>query len=209
MHENKSTPTYTRGMTRRQFLAGATAWLVGSALAACGMSQTEPSSEQGFVAPQALQSPMPARPGTPTVTPPPGGLSVTEFLALSALLTGFNNLNPTIGAVYLNQLQGQATSGVTVADLYQRAGFRSPAPPQTLDAMTQTGIFDDEKTRDLADQIIEMWYSGVIQQGEEAQVVTFVDSLAWRAVSYTKPQTICGPYPGFWADRPPTLFEAR
>ena len=137
-------------------------------------------------------------------TPSPSQPSLEGFLALSALLTGIENLNPQIGQIYLDSLAASTLSEVSLADLYRQAGFAEAAGHgrSSIEELEQRGIFAQDATRALADKIIEYWYSGVYEtaNGEQA-VATFADALVWRAVRYTKPLTLCAA-PGFWAAAP-------
>lgn len=190
-----------RHMSRRAFLCGLSTTFSGVFLAACGPPRTTNRADIAF-GPQAtpqivLPSPVP----TTTLSPAAGGdLPLAEFLALSAVLTGVANLSPDLGRVYLQSLQANTAFQVTVADLYEQAGFRSDAPPTTVAALASAGLFDQETTRALVDRIIELWYTGIYtnEAGEEA-VATYVDALAWQTLAFTKPTTICG-YPGFWSE---------
>ncbi len=193
-------------LTRRQLLRGMAATAVAATLAGCGVETA--TTPQPDIAPfdpwhPALPSPQPsAPPGATREAPAPGGLSLEAFLALSALLTGIDDLNPAIGQVYLQSLAASDQFAVSLADLYAQAGFTESSAPAGVEELAQRGLFDQEGTRTLADKIIEYWYSGVYDtaDGEQA-VATFADALVWRAVRYTKPLTLCGA-PGFWAVPP-------
>jgi hypothetical protein len=171
-------------------------------LAACGVST--PATPQADLAPfvpwhPVLPSPQPS--GAAAATPGPDSIGLEAFLALSSVLTGIEGLNPQVGQVYLDSLAASGEFDVSLADLYQQAGFTAGAVP-SIEDIEQRGIFEQEGTRALADKIIEYWYSGVYDtpEGEQA-VATFADALVWRAVKYTKPLTICAA-PGFWAVAP-------
>jgi hypothetical protein len=186
-------------LSRRGFLKGAGLLLGGSFLAACGARQ-----EDGWQAGDYWRTPTPADiqtglqpPGT--LTPEPEGLGA--FLVLSSTLTGFDQLDPQLGSVYLTSLQGNPEFSGGLADLYEQAGLTAASEPPSLESLESAGIFAAEGTRSLADRIIELWYTGIYSQGEEQAVATFVDALAWKAITFTKPPTICGAY-GFWAERP-------
>ena len=75
-------------LSRRQFLARLPAILAGGALAACGIAVDAPAAESQLATPPPrllLPSPQPAGTVTPaSVTP-----ELEQFLALSAILTGF------------------------------------------------------------------------------------------------------------------------
>lgn len=192
--------------SRRAFLRSAALTGVITLLAGCGIATQSTPPEDIAPFPQwhpLLPSPVP---GSRTeAAPSPSHPSLEGFLALSALLTGIENLNPQIGQIYLDSLVASPQSEVSLADLYRQAGFAEAAGttlPASLEDLEQSGIFAQDATRTLADKIIEYWYSGVYEtaNGEQA-VATFADALVWRAVRYTKPLTLCA-VPGFWAAAP-------
>lgn len=132
---------------------------------------------------------------------------LAAFLALSTLLTGVSGLSPVLGGIYLQSLRTSAEFRVTVAELLTQAGFDAHTPPSTLEELESTGIFESEPTRKLADMITEYWYTGIYTTAEgEQAVATFVDSLAWRTLAFTKPMTICGSY-RFWTEPPEAAID--
>ncbi|HSM57781.1 MAG TPA: sugar dehydrogenase complex small subunit [Candidatus Sulfomarinibacteraceae bacterium] len=207
---DKPTADNNHPLTRRAFLRGSLAAAAGGLLAACGVQgdvDVRPLGRDYHTATPrtVLQSPQ-ARPGEGTPQPgtpepePEGQLGLDQFLALSAVLTGVANLDPTLGRVYLNALRA-GDFELAPADLYRRAGFSPDAAP-SLDDVENSGIFDDEATGALADTIIRYWYTGVYDTPDgEPAVATFVDALAWKALPWTKPNSICA-QPGFWEKRP-------
>jgi hypothetical protein len=194
-------------LSRRAFLGNLAAALAGGLVAACAAPA---NGQNGWPVPEnappvALASPRP--PSTPT--PVAEDLPLAQFLALSALLTGVGNLDPVLGRVYLQSLQQSNQFELTVADLLAQSGFGSAQPPTTFDELSATAIFDNAPSRNLADKIIEYWYTGIYETAEgEQAVATFVDALAWSTLSFTKPATICGS-PGFWAVPPREPLASR
>jgi hypothetical protein len=190
-------------LSRRAFLRALSTTVVGGLLAACRSADLP--EQQSTLLSSAMPQPIlpsPQPPSAATATPQAEELPLAEFLALSAVLTGMNSLNSTLGRVYLQSLQASTKFEITVNELLEEAGFRSASPPTTIDALEATGIFETELTRALAAKILEYWYTGIYENAEGEQVVaTYVDALTWVAISYTKPTTICGS-PGFWAEPP-------
>lgn len=188
-------------LNRKQFLRGALVVLAGGVLAACEAASESAAFDatpwRSPTADRVLMSPQPAGTADVTVTPEGAEADLARFLALSAALTGVENLNPGIGQVYLSHLQN---TGASLQSLYQHIELEA-GRPLDLQEIEAAGVFEDEGLSDLADQIIELWYTGQYQEGEETIVVTFVDALAWKAIRFTKPPTICGSF-GFWAEQP-------
>lgn len=196
-------------VTRRAFLRGVLATAAGTVLAACaprGVADRPLAQPYNTATPARILASPPA-PGTGTAlpeagTPAPGSLSLEQFLMLSTVLTGIPNLDPVVGNVYLESLQASGEFDVTLGELYEQAGFAAASPPSTVTELEEAGIFRQEATATLADKIIEYWYTGVYTTPEgEQMVATFVDALAWKALHFTKPNSICGS-PGFWEERP-------
>lgn len=196
-------------LTRRQFLRRLPLLAAGT-LAACGVAQpgqtSQPEAWQLTVREPLLPSPLPAAGLEPTAlaTPAPGALGLTEFLRLSTVLTGFDDLNPVLGQVYLTSLEA-AGSGATLTQLYEQAGFQPGAAPASVDDLAAAGIYDDKALATLADTITEYWYSGVYGPQDDQRVATYVDALVWKALTFTKPRTVCGPYVDFWREQPPVI----
>ncbi len=194
-------------VSRRAFLCGLATTVTGALVVACGPPRSTNQSAIAFgpaATPQIiLPSPMPPTTPAPAQATP----LLTEFLALSALLTGVANLSPTLGQTYLQSVQGRDDADFTIAQLIEQAGFGGATPPNSFAALDATGLFAQEPARKLADKITEMWYTGVYtnEQGEEA-VATYVDALAWQTLTFTKPMTICG-YPGFWSEAWETVLD--
>ena len=191
------------GLNRRAFLRSAGLTGLVTILAGCGIATQSAPPED--IAPFPQRHPLlpsPAAGPTAGATPGPSELDLGGFLALSALLTGIENLNPQVGQIYLDSLDASPEFAVSLADLYRQSGFADAVPPGSIEELERRGIFAQDATRSLADKIIEYWYSGVYDtaDGEQA-VATFADALVWRAVRYTKPLTLCAA-PGFWATAP-------
>ena len=195
-------PMTARG-SRRAVLAGAGGLAAAGALAGCTV-QTGPAWQQAGPHP-ILPSPEGFRAADVLATPQPEN-ELETFLTLSSLLTGFEALNPALGAVYLSALRDRPDPAVTLDALVERAGFAGPEAPNSLEALEGAGVFAEEEMAALADTIITWWYTGIYETAEgEQTVATYVDALVWQAVGYLKPRTICGPYPGFWRERPPVI----
>ena len=189
--------------SRRAFLQGLLATSGMAALAACAPGvprNSRPRVDDVATATRAraLSSPV-ARPAEGT--PQPGATEgLEQFLLLSSVLTGVANLDPVVGSVYLQALQ-QGDFEASLEELYEMASL-DPQAEQDISDLEQAGLFDEESTSTLADTIIRYWYTGVYDtaDGEQA-VATYVDALAWKALPWTKPNSICASF-GFWEERP-------
>lgn len=194
----------SRRTVLQQFVLGC----AGGLLAACGLTPQKP-----HVAPWKPVDTDPALQNSPSnqvadEADTPGDNGLDAFLALSALLTGVPNLSRALGRVYWQSLQDNNPSAISLSTLLEQTGFGASDPPTTLDALTATGVFEQEETRTLLDTITRYWYTGVYQNATgESTVATFTDSLAWEVLAFTKPQSLCGA-PGFWEKRPEVVVGA-
>lgn len=195
-------------VSRRAFLGGLLAAGGAGLLAACAPGQPFVGPYNTATPAQVLASPRAAA-GTPEAgegTPPAEGeLGLQQFLALSAVLTGVDNLSPDEGRVYLQALQDSDEFEVSLGELLEQTSDIleiSDVSEATIEDLEAQGIFESEGTATLADTIIEYWYTGVYTTAEgEQAVATYVDALAWKALAFTKPNSICAS-PGFWEDPP-------
>ncbi len=192
------------GMSRRAFLFGAASAAAGM-IVACNVPAGEEAMPVSAVKvehlPPALPSPRPIDAATQPA-PAAEDPALPAFLALSAVLTGVAGLSPSLGSVYLASVQANPELGPDLLRLLEAGGFADASSPATLEALEAMGLLAEEPAAAVADKVIEYWYSGVYDtaDGEQA-VATFVDALAWQAITYTKPLTICGT-PGYWSEAP-------
>jgi len=167
-----------RPVGRRAFLASLSALTVGAALTGCVPPGPTPAvGEHGAATPAPNTA---AR----RVEPSPSSTSLTldEFLAISAQLTGFpaSALDPHLATLYL-------------------ASLRTAGDPTALRAVGATTA-----PSPLADAVIRCWYSGIYDTPNGPAVATYTDALAWRAVGYTTAPTSCHGATGYWAEPPAT-----
>lgn len=197
-------------ISRRAFLRTLSVTISSAFLAACGPPREHSRSavRRAFgpdATPQTiLPSPMPKE--TPTTALESGPLSLEQFLLLSAGLTGVTNLDPVLGRLYLQRLS--ATHDAELFErLYTEAGLPATDVPLEQAVPIQMGIPAEGAPRDLATAITKLWYTGIYTDdaGEDA-VATYVDSLAWQTLTFTKPKTICGE-PGFWSAAPEAALD--
>lgn len=201
-------PTNTKSthISRRQFLRGCSLITAGGLLAACSLGPENPPPTEftEFIFSEARlpqdQAALQGTAGQPAA-------ELAGFLALSSVLTGVEQLDPTLGQIYLQSLQEHPDLQVSVGDLLQQAQAGMAAMPTTIEELENSGIFENEATRTLANKITEYWYTGIYETPQGEQVVaTFVDALAWKTLTFTKPQTICGSYM-FWTEPPESALD--
>jgi hypothetical protein len=112
------------------------------------------------------------------------------FMALSAALTGYNDLDPSIGAIYLQSLRALPDRAAALDALLQKT------------ADVQRGAeLNDPQLRSIAAEILRDWYTGTYEGSDGLTTATWTQAVAWRACSFTKPPSLCAA-PGSWANRP-------
>jgi len=167
----------------RKLFLGALASL---ALSACATSKHAPVPTGTFASPLSIPS-----------------SELAPFMALSAILTGYSDLDPTIGSVYLNGIRSDTQRAEALNSLYAGAGFASGSPSSSLADLERRGVFTDPASLSIATQILGEWYSGIYQTTGGPTTATWTQALAWRACSYTKPPSLCT-VPGSWSKAPAT-----
>lgn len=198
--EQQKARRMVEAISRRAFLRSSAVWAAAGLVVACGAPVGRPEMITVAEGNRPIEQPVLPSPAPVEQDVDPAALA--QFLTLSAVLTGFDNLNPELGRVYLSSLQQSGQFATTVAELYQAAGLDGETPPATVAELEAAGFFEHPATQELADKILEMWYTGIYDSAEgEQEVATYVDALVWQAITFTKPLTICG-MPGFWAQPP-------
>lgn len=194
---------FTTPMSRRRFLRSMSLIAAGGLFSACAVGNENALVQDPTFVGVNLPLPRPAA----TAAAQQENAELGRFLALSALLTGVENLDPALGSVYLQSLQASSEFDLTVSDLLDQAQAGLAALPATLEELESSGIFENEATRALADKITEYWYTGVYDTPEGEQVTaTHTDTLAWQTLAFTKPMTVCGSY-RFWTEPPEVAID--
>jgi hypothetical protein len=106
-------------------------------------------------------------------------ITLDEFLALSARLTGAADLDATAAVELLDGLLSTG-HGAGLAVLVAEGGSGGA----------------------LADEIVAAWYSGSYATSAGTAAFNLTDALVWRALDFTKVPGICGGGTGYWASEP-------
>lgn len=112
-------------------------------------------------------------------------VDLESFLVLSRSLTGHGDLDPHVGAIYLNAL------------------LQSPDKAAELKTLLAAPA-DDGAASELAAEIVTQWYTGIYESGGTQITAAYQGALMWRAMSFTPPPGDCQGAFGFWS-RPPEL----
>ena len=198
--------TFHTSMSRRCFLRTVSVIAAGSFLAACAVGE-ESRFTGGTLQSAIKEATLPIPQSVAEAAAAQDDPELSGFLALSALLTGVDILDPMLGAIYLQSLRASSAFSVTISDLLAEAQAGLSAPAATMEELESSGIFENDATRELADKITEYWYTGIYEteQGDQA-VATHVNALAWQTLTFTKPTSLCGSY-GFWTEPPEATLD--
>jgi hypothetical protein len=181
-------------LRRRRFLAATLSVAVAAALGGC----REARSTRLLAPTGQAPSPTPVA-GSPAPAQSP---ELQRFLALSTLLTGYDQLDEDAGQRYLAALQTPPPGGMPLDQLYQATGVGSSAPPASYAALAATGALDQPAAKATAQAIAAYWYTGQVAATGET-VVTYRDALGWEALTFTRAPGMCGGAFGFWSNTPP------
>jgi hypothetical protein len=117
---------------------------------------------------------------------------IDDFMRLSGLLTGYSNLDPALGTIYLQNLAGSGAHASVLNGLLAA---------QSLDQLQRTGTFQDPNALPVVNDILSSWYTGTYTGSSGRVTATWTDALAWRACTFTKPPSTCAA-PGSWSKPP-------
>jgi hypothetical protein len=122
--------------------------------------------------------------GSPaTATTAAGPVTLDDFMRLSRILTDdVAGLDDEPGAQYLASLRSDPTFAGPLRKLV-RDTVRQDRPPDTFNEVLAGGALDDEAAAVTAQQILVLWYSGVVDD----RTADFVEALAWTTLSFPKP----------------------
>ena len=143
---------------------------------------------------------LPAAAATVPLPPLAGGtLDDAVFLALSARLTGHDDLDEDLGEALLAALT-EAGRGMSLAALYD-AVSKADGTPEAIAAAAAT-------QEDAARALLRGWYVGLVRMADGAdRLVGFEYTLMGVVVADFIPlRSFCGGAPHFWAE-PPELDD--
>ena len=132
----------------------------------------------------------------------PSSPDLSNFVALSTILTGFTDLERDVAGAYLRSIRADAAQSSALDDLIARSGIASSDPPKTLAQLSAKGVFAAPESLALTSLILAHWFSGTYSQDRGVVTQTWDTALAWRACTFTKPPATCGGQIGYWAKAP-------
>lgn len=110
-------------------------------------------------------------------------VSLDQFLSISNRLLGIDDLDRNIAGKFLD---GLVASGREVV----------------LGRLVSGADTSSDAARNLANDIVASWYSGIYETGQGRAVATYNEAMIWRALGFTKPLGNCGGPTGYWNNPP-------
>lgn len=124
--------------------------------------------------------------------------SVASFTQLSEFLTGYT-LDPILGARFLAALKKRdADLDASLAALSQL--IKQSGVPNMDGFLALTGT--DPALIKTATKVVSAWYLGVVGEPEDAELITYADSLMYRPTKGLLTVPSYGPGPNAWGPKP-------
>jgi hypothetical protein len=124
--------------------------------------------------------------------------AVTSFTQLSEFLTGYS-LDPVLGARFLAALKKRDTdldaNMTALSSLIKQSGV-----PDMDGFLALSGT--DPALMKTATKIVSSWYLGVVGEPEDAELITYADSLMYRPTKGILTIPSYGPGPNSWGPKP-------
>ncbi|GAC1548035.1 MAG: hypothetical protein NVS3B11_06630 [Collimonas sp.] len=151
-------------------------------------------------------APAPATSSSASPSPSASSQQHTDFMALSALLTGAPKLNPRIGARLYSALTKQTIEfEKQAAALWQYSLGKNIKDVDNL----AVAVGNDSALSLVLNRIISAWYLGVVGDGGvtgDAKVIAFEQALMFDQVrDAVVVPTYCRAAPGYWITQPAVL----
>lgn len=119
----------------------------------------------------------------------PSAADLDKFMAASKKLTGYSDLSPSFGALYLGVILGDKNRAAALDALYNDNDFKNGR------------VIVEPSALSVATQILNSWYTGIYQAANGPVTGTWTQALAWKACRFTKPPSVCAA-PGSWGEPP-------
>jgi|GEM_PF-1399543 len=205
---NSGSPSNNAGVTRRRFvqstaMIGTLSVGVGEIIAPAPAEAEAATSirlAQAEAPPPSARAPVaPARPAMPTAAEPP--INVQDFIKLSQMLTGLDDLEPELAAQYLQrctdnpEVSGQLT--ILVQTLSALQGSRDKIESDFHDKLKSAGV--QSPFFAASEQIIYLWYVGAFFRKKEGSATArywdygppdhYFYGRVWRVIGVQPPMT--------------------
>lgn len=128
-----------------------------------------------------------------------------DFLALSRILTGVENLDAELGRLYLDRLTKSPLEPF-VRQILER--FRGLKSDETIAQQVKEQILGDDMLRPAVGQIVLLWYTSAMRDNQGTPIALrygsqeeYFSGLAWPIIGAHVPG-LSGGYFGHWRYRP-------
>jgi hypothetical protein len=121
-----------------------------------------------------------------------GTVGVDAFRDLTIALTGYTPRERFLVKDFLDAFTSEA------GELARLHGIVRDNPPDAWDReIAGAGLTE------LAETLVSAWYTGMVGEGADRRVLSYLGAFVWYACGYTKPPTQCDWDFGAWAEPPP------
>jgi hypothetical protein len=125
------------------------------------------------------------------------GIGVAEFRDLSIALTGYAPRDQFLPGQFLpGQFLGAFAA--EAEELGRLHAILRSEPAERWEAAIEAAALAE-----LAQALIGAWYTGMVGEGPEQRVISYLDAFVWHACGFTKPPGKCDTDFGAWAEQPP------
>jgi hypothetical protein len=128
----------------------------------------------------------------PSPTAAEAPIGVDAFRDLTVALTGYTPRERFLAQDFLDAFAPEA------ADLARLHGLVRNNPPDAWEPLIAAAGLSN-----LAEALVSAWFTGMVGEGSERRVLSYLGAFVWYACGYTKPPTQCDWDFGAWADAPP------
>jgi hypothetical protein len=111
---------------------------------------------------------------------------------MTIALTGYTPRDRFLAKDFLDAFASEAADLVKLHDI-----VRSNPPAAWEPMIASAGLSN------LAETLVSAWYTGMVGEGANQRVLSYLGAFVWYACGYTKPPTQCDWDFGAWADPPP------
>ncbi|MDR4485186.1 MAG: sugar dehydrogenase complex small subunit [Nitrospirales bacterium] len=129
-------------------------------------------------------------------------IALRDFLILSAVITGVDELDFEQGQRYLNELSLQNGFGDKLKNLSDMLREGQDSLWGRTAERSQTSQPKDLLSLDALTQIMMLWYSGGFNIGSPSISGDVTHALTWQVLTFANPPTVCEAYMGSWAEKP-------
>jgi hypothetical protein len=116
-----------------------------------------------------------------------------DFLHVSRLVTGVDDLPENLGPTYLEKIDALGLD-MSASDFAKKGGGASSLADLEASVLKQPGA------RETAEHVAAAWWSGTVPTREKTtDVVTYTDAVIWKGMPFAQPSSQCLGATGAWS----------